>query len=87
MNKKYQLKIIQCILALIFISIIIFGDFSITLKCFLGVLLGVSFDLDIVIKYISQWKTKKYIDNKKELIKDIIELVMICLFIVVGLTF
>ena len=50
MNKKYQLKIIQSILGLITLSVIIFGNFSIISKCFLGALLGLFIDLDIVIK-------------------------------------
>lgn len=87
MNKKYQLKIIQSILGLITLSVIIFGNFSIISKCFLGVLLGLFINLDIVIKYISQWKIKKHIDNKKEFIKDIMGLVLICSLIEVGLIY
>ena len=49
-----------------------FSEFSMIMKCFILLLMTTSLSLDKIIKYITQWKTKKCIENKKEFVLDIL---------------
>ena len=67
-----QFKIMQAVIYITLFMIYIkwFSEFSMIMKCFILLLMTTSLSLDKIIKYITQWKTKKCIENKKEFAKD-----------------
>ncbi len=69
-----QFKIMQAVIYITLFMIYLkwFSEFSMIMKCFILLLMTISLSLDKIIKYITQWKTKKCIENKKEFILDIL---------------
>ena len=69
-----QFKIMQAVIYITLFMIYIkwFSEFSMIMKCFILLLMTTSLSLDKIIKYITQWKTKKCIENKKEFVLDIL---------------
>ncbi len=68
-----QFKIMQAVIYITLFMIYLkwFSEFSMIMKCFILLLMTISLSLDKIIKYITQWKTKKCIENKKEFVLDI----------------
>ncbi len=58
-----QFKIMQAVIYITLFMIYIkwFSEFSMIMKCFILLLMTTSLSLDKIIKYITQWKTKKCI--------------------------
>ena len=69
-----QFKIMQAVIYITLFMIYIkwFSEVSMIMKCFILLLMTTSLSLDKIIKYITQWKTKKCIENKKEFVLDIL---------------
>ncbi len=69
-----QFKIMQAVIYITLFMIYIkwFSEFSMIMKCFILLLMTTSLSLDKIMKYITQWKTKKCIENKKEFVLDIL---------------
>ncbi len=65
-----QFKIMQAVIYITLFMIYIkwFSEFSMIMKCFIVFVIT----LDTTLKYITQWKTKKCIENKKEFVLDIL---------------
>lgn len=69
---KNQFKIMQTV-GIVIIYIIMWSyNFSKIAQCLFVLLIVFVITLDTTLKYITQWKTKKCIENKKEFILDIL---------------
>jgi len=67
-----QFKIMQTV-GIVIIYIIMWSyNFSKIAQCLFVLLIVFVITLDTTLKYITQWKTKKCIENKKEFILDIL---------------
>ena len=74
MNKKYRLKIIQSIFCAAIMAMIAFGNFSVIAICFLEILFVLSVAYPTITKHMR--KIKEPIEDKQELIKDILFIVL-----------
>lgn len=69
---KNQFKIMQTV-GIVIIYIIMWSyNFSKIAQCLFILLIVFVITLDTTLKYITQWKTKKCIENKKEFVLDIL---------------
>ncbi len=80
MNKKYRLKIIQSIFCVTIMAMIAFGNFSIIIICFLEILFVLSVAYPTITKHMR--KIKEPIEDKQELIKDILFIVLFYLIMI-----
>ncbi len=80
MNKKYRLKIIQSIFCVAIMAMIAFGNFSVIAICFLEILFVLSVAYPTITKHMR--KIKEPIEDKQELIKDILFIVLFYLIMI-----
>ncbi len=80
MNKKYRLKIIQSIFCAAIMAMIAFGNFSIIIICFFFFLFVLSVSYPTITKHMR--KIKEPIEDKQELIKDILFIVLFYLIMI-----
>ncbi len=79
---KNQLKIMQTV-GIVIIYIIMWSyNFSKIAQCLFILLIVFVITLDTTLKYITQWKTKKCIENKKEFAKDIFFEAFMCVIMI-----
>lgn len=77
-------KLVQTAIYLGLFSLIIFGNFSAVTRGILSILNGLVISIDLILKYISEWRANRHIENKSKLIKDILVLLIfiIVLFLI-----